>query len=406
MLHHLAPSRRQLSEHDPIFTLDREAGRLREEGRDVLNATAGVLQDDGGGLVVLDAARELWTGLTPADVAPYHPLLGQHAFVEAMARRLWPGMERVSLGCATPGGTGALITSLLTFLEPGMALLAAAPHWGPYGRLASIHGLTLRTAPFPGPGQPLDEVAWEEAISGILEHQGRLLLWLNDPCHNPTGWTLEPDQRAGLLGLLRRYGALSPVTVILDCPYLDYTRDPRGAAEALEDYARLGEERTVLVGAALSISKALTLYGARGGALALPWFPSSQRALLQETMEATCMGNLGIPPRLPQSLMLRLEREGRIQERLVEEHRHWSDVLECRATALGEALKGLGLPGVIWKGGFFTLIPAADPVGLSMALKALGVYAVPQAGGLRVGLCGLPAAQAPRFARALKAALA
>jgi aspartate/tyrosine/aromatic aminotransferase len=232
--------------------------------------------------------------------------------------------------------------------------------------------------------------------------QGRVLLWLNDPCHNPTGRSLSPDDRAALAGLLREASALGPITLLLDFAYLDYTREPGAVAAALSDYGALGAEGSVLVGASLSLSKSMTLYGGRCGALAFPW---SVDPALQAALTQSCRGTWSNCAKAPQALLLRLEKDGKAQARLAAEHRHWSDVLAARASALDEALAAEGMAALHWTGGFFVCVPVADPDGACIRMKGDGVFTVPLPEGLRVGLCGMRAAEAPRFAQTLRRVL-
>jgi aspartate/tyrosine/aromatic aminotransferase len=299
-------------------------------------------------------------------------------------------------GCATPGGSGALALSLRNLLEPGMTVLGAGPFWGPYAVLAAENGCRLASAPFPLAGAPLDLDAWELKARALMASQGRLLVWLNDPCHNPTGRSLGRGDRDGLLAMLRELSRLGPVSLILDCAYVDYTPDPAHVREALDHYRELGEEGRVLVGASLSMSKAFTLYGARGGALVFPWCRDEE---LQAALAASCRGLFSNCPRAAQSLLLRLERDGKRQERLAREHRHWSEILEVRALALDEALRSRGLPGAPWMGGFFVTLPVVDPPLAAARLRERGTFLVPVAKGLRVGICGLPAEDAGLLAQ-------
>jgi len=237
----------------------------------------------------------------------------------------------------------------------------------------------------------------------LMEAQGRLLVWLNDPCHNPTGHSFTQADREALMTILRDLARRGPVTLLLDCAYLDYTADPTHVREALDHYAAFAREGTVLVGAALSVSKSLTLYGARAGALVFPWTPDRD---LQAALTVSCRGTFSTSNRAPQILVTRLARDGKAQELLSAEHRHWSDVLFARAHAFDEALKAQGLPGAPWTGGFFVTVRTPDAKRLDQRLRQSGVYGVPLDGGLRVGLCGLKTSEAPRFAEALREAFA
>lgn len=402
MLAQLLPSRQHFPGDDPIFALNAEANARRAQGEAVINATVGALLDDAGALVVLNTVMDLYQQLGPMEVAPYAPIAGDPAYLKALVQRHWPKAEGFGTGCATPGGSGALALSIRNLLEPGQTVLSLAPYWGPYDTICAENGASLATLPIPDPGHVLDEAAWRSTLESVMDRQGRLLLWWNDPCHNPTGRSASPMGRATLFRLLREQAAKGPVTLLLDLAYLDYTAEPAAVSEALEDYARFAAEGPVLVGAALSLSKALTLYGARGGALVFPW---TRDAALQAALTMSCRGLFSNCPKAPQSLLLRLMKDGKAQARLAAEHAHWSQVLEARAHALSDALRGEKLQGVAWQGGFFVTLKAADPQGVAARLRDRGVFVVPMKEGLRVGVCGLRASDAARFAGAFREAL-
>ncbi len=403
MLEQLIPSRRQFDGADPIFTMNAAAQKAAAAGASVINATMGALLDDDGKFVVLDSVMALYGQLTPMEIAPYAPIAGDPRFLLALTQRHWPDLTSYGMGVATPGGTGALALSLKNLLEPGMTLLTAAPYWSPYATLAIENRVALDTVPYPQAGESLDLDAWRATAERILRAQGRLLLWLNDPCHNPTGRSLSTADRRALMAMLRELSAHGPVTLLLDFAYLDYARDPHTVTEALADYRALGEEGRVLVGACLSLSKAFTLYGARAGALVFPW--CTERALF-EALSTSCRGTYSNCARAPMSLLLRMQADAAAQAALAAEHAHWRTVLATRADALDAALRAEGLDGAAWDAGFFVTLPADDAPALAERLTREGVFVVPMHGGIRVGVCGVRAADAPRFAAALRASRA
>lgn len=402
MLDQLIPTRQAFPADDPIFALNAEATARKAKGESVINATVGALLDDEGRLVVLDTIMEAYRQLTPMEVAPYAPIAGDAAFLTALVKRHWPDRADFGAACATPGGSGALALSIRNLLEPGQAVLTLAPYWGPYATITAENGARLETLPLPEPGHALDEAAWREAVLGLMARQGRLLLWWNDPCHNPTGRSASAAGRETLFRLLREAASQGPVTLLLDLAYLDYTAEPHAVREALDDYARFAQEGSVLVGAALSLSKAFTLYGARAGALAFPW---TKDAALQAALAMSCRGLFSNSPKAPQSLLVKLAKDPAALDRLAAEHARWSQVLTARAHALDRALREEKLQGVAWQGGFFVTLRVDQPQQVCARLKDHGVFVVPMPEGLRVGLCGLREADAPHFARAFAAAL-
>lgn len=402
MLQHLLPSRRDFPADDPIFALNTEAQNRAAQGESIINATVGALLDDNGQMVILDTVMELWRELSPKEIAPYAPISGDPAYLTAMVQRYWPELGHFGTGCATPGGSGALALSLRNFLEPGQSVLTLAPYWGPYDTIAQEYGSRVESFPIPEPGHAIDALALMEKVRQIMEKQGRLLIWLNDPCHNPTGRSTSPAGRAAIMDVLRELNHLGPITLLLDLAYLEYAADSAGVMEAMQDYARFAMEGEVLVGASLSVSKALTLYGARTGALVFPW---TRDASLQAALAMSCRGIFSNSPRAPQSLVVRLAKDGKAQARLADEHRHWSEKLNARAQALSDALRMEKLPGIPWQGGFFVTLSSEEPLEEAKRLKERGVFVVPMPKGLRVGLCGLRVQDVPIFALAYKESL-
>ncbi|WP_434479391.1 pyridoxal phosphate-dependent aminotransferase [Gemmatimonas sp.] len=372
-------------------------------GASVINATIGALYDDQGKLVVLDTVMEQWKQLTSAEIAPYAPIGGDPAFLLNLAQRHWPSLTSLGAGVATPGGSGALALTLKNLLERGNTVLTAAPYWGPYSTLAIEAGQTLTTVPYPDVHTGLDLGAWEAACRDILDAQGRLLLWLNDPCHNPTGRSFSKADRTALMDVLRDVASQGPVTLVLDLAYLDYARNPQEVREALDEYAAFAAEGNVLVGACLSLSKAYTLYGARAGALVFPW--TNDKAL-QGALITSCRGTWSNCARAPMSVLNRISKDGALQASLEQEHAQWRTLLAERATAVDAALKAEGFPGAAYDGGFFvTLDGGANPSATCERMQAHDVFVVPMPEGLRVGICAMKAADAGKFAGAYAAAM-
>lgn len=402
MLEQLVPSRRDFDGTDVIFQMHGAALKRAAAGFPVINATIGALMDDSGKIVIHEAVMEQYQLLTPEEVAPYAPIAGDPAYLLALTQRHWPALPSYGVGVATPGGSGALALSLKNLLEPGQRLLTVAPFWGPYATLALENKVILDTVPYPAAGAPLDIGAWRAKCEEILREQGRLLLWLNDPCHNPTGRSLSASDRRAVLAMLNEVASLGAVTLLLDLAYLDYARDPASVREAMDDYQACGETGTILVAASLSLSKSFTLYGARAGALVFPW---STDIALQSALAISCRGTYSNCARAPMSVVLRMTRDQNGEAKLASEHAKWRGVLTERANALDAALRAEGEPGATWYGGFFVTLDVNDGFAVAERLKALDVFVVPMKSGLRVGICAMRASDVPRFAAAYRQAL-
>ncbi|MDF1699912.1 MAG: aminotransferase class I/II-fold pyridoxal phosphate-dependent enzyme, partial [Planctomycetota bacterium] len=219
---HLISSRLGRSGQDPIFALDAEARARKARGDDILNGTLGALLDDEGALAVLPTAAQAIRDVPAVEWASYAPISGLPAFLEAVVQDVFgtrPALAAQSIAVATPGGSGALRHAIASFLEPGQTLLTPSFYWGPYETLAEENERRLTTFPMFAGQDALDLAALESALERVLAEQGRALLILNDPCNNPSGYSMSAEDWRGVRDIVARHAAAGPITLEHDNAY-------------------------------------------------------------------------------------------------------------------------------------------------------------------------------------------
>lgn len=356
--------------------------------------------DETGRRYVPDFLWEAWRNLEPDEILPEPCEGGDPRFLAFLVQRAWPALQGIGTTVATAGSRAALTLSARVLLEAGMRVLAPAPFSPDLIEAASLARIGIATAPLPAPGSPLDREAWTEALRTLAVSQGRILLWLPDPCHEPTGTALSPEARCGLMDLLAHEARTLPVSVILVGRAWDFAAQPEETRAALGEYARVAQEGGLRFGAALSLSRTLFSPDLRAGALTFPW---CRDEAFRTALLAASGGPLACP-RAPQSLALRLRTDGKLQAHLDDELRHWSQVFAHRAASLREALAPMGLPLPVWSGGFEQFLPGFNAPALFQALEEAGFHVGPHPEGLRINLGGLPVGEIPRFVQALETA--
>src|SRR5450755_1265661 len=228
---HLIPSHQGRPADDPIFALNREATLRRQKGESIVNATVGALLDDDGKLAILPTAARAVHEVSPVEWATYAPIAGTPEFLRAVTEDLLggePTLKRTAVAVATPGGSGALRHAIGNFLEPGQAMLTTSWFWGPYQTLCDESDRKLETFETFRSDGGLDVAALDAALGRQLATQKRALLFLNDPCHNPTGYSMTDDEWRAVVERIAARAAEGPVTLLVDCAYFLYgARDPR-----------------------------------------------------------------------------------------------------------------------------------------------------------------------------------
>jgi aromatic-amino-acid transaminase len=399
-MHHLIPARQGRSGQDLIFALNAEASARTRTGEDVVNGTLGALMNDDGTLAVLPAVTRTLAAVPPAEWAAYAPITGAPGFVDAVVADTFstaPGLARATTGAATPGGTGALRLALTNYLEAGQALLTTSFFWGPYLTLCEEHDRRLETfRMFDAQGR-LDLGALEAKVEALLASQGRVLLFLNDPCHNPTGYSLWPEEWAALAGLLGRYAG-RPVTLLVDMAYWLYgAGEPRAFLAAL---APLVGQVGLLF--AWSASKSFTHYGLRVGAL-LACTGDAERAATEAALSFSCRGTWSNCNRGGMWAVTRLLVDPGLRQQADAERLALKGLLRARVQAFNDAAQARGLRYPRYEGGFFVTVFHPEAEAQAAAMRERGVYVVPQKGGLRVALCSVAERHVPRLVEALAA---
>jgi aromatic-amino-acid transaminase len=399
----LIEGRGELRGDDPIFALNAEAVRRREAGEDVVNSTLGTLLGDDEHLATIPAVAEAYRRIPIERGAGYAPIAGPRVFLEAVVQDLLGRSElaRSAVAVATPGGTGALALAVNCFLEPGQSLLTTAYFWSPYQTIAEQSGRALETFPMFTRASGFDVEALEHGLERAERRQGRALLFLNTPCHNPTGYSLDEHDWRALAGVLARASERQRLTVLLDLAYARYgSGDPRAWVRHLEPL--LG--RLTLL-AAWSASKAFTQYGARVGACVALEGEPGERERVRAAMGAYCRGTWSNCNHLGMLAVSECLRDAELAARVEHERAGLRGLLADRALAFTRLAAGASLAHPRYEGGFFVTVFAADSERVAERMRARGVFLVPVPGAVRVAICSTPARALPRLVDALRDAL-
>ncbi|MBI2372914.1 MAG: aminotransferase class I/II-fold pyridoxal phosphate-dependent enzyme [Deltaproteobacteria bacterium] len=398
---HLVQSRRGRPGDDPIFALNAEANARKAKGEDIVNGTLGALLDDEGRLAVLPSAARAVRETASDEWAPYAPIAGPPAFLSAVIADVVGASKELvpaAIAVATPGGSGALRHAIATFLEPGQALLTTSFHWGPYGTIAAENERRISTFRMFDHEGRFDVRALDAKLGELMEAQGRALLILNDPCNNPTGYSMSHADWARTVEIVERYSAKAPVTVLIDSAYSAFGPE-RGIEGPLAALAPVMDRALVTV--AWSASKTFTHYGLRVGALVAFGSSAEDRQELLSALAFACRGTWSNCNRGGIAAITRLLVDPSLRAAVAAERDSLLRLLGERVAAFNTEASKAGLSYPLYQGGYFVTVFVDDAEGAAKRMRDEGVYVVPIAGGLRVGLCALRAADVERTVGAI-----
>ena len=399
----LIESRRERPGNDPIFALNAEAKARATAGEPVINATIGALLHDDGSLAVMPSVVEAIGKLEPTTRAGYAPIAGRPDFRAAVIRDLLEPCNLVDsgVGVATPGGTGALRMAIDNFLEPGQTIITSSYFWGPYRRLAAESGRQLTTFTMFDERRRMDAAALDQTLGECLKQQPRALLFLNTPCHNPTGYSMDQQEWDEVVAVIARHGAKHPISVLLDVAYGYY--QPAGFQLCLENLAKLKEHALVLF--AWSASKSFLQYGLRVGSLVAVTDDDDERTRINNALTFSCRGiwsncNAGGMAAITQVLT-----HPELRQRAADERAELANMLSRRVERWNNLAGAAGLNFPRYDGGFFTTVFCQEPKLVAEALRAKGIYVVPVSGAVRIAMCAIGEEKIAPIVDALQQAL-
>lgn len=395
----LIPSRTARPGDDPIFTLNTEARARSRAGESILNATVGALLDDEGKLAVLPTVAKAMREVPPEVTAGYAPIGGSAEFLRGVVDDLLAGRSArdQAVAVATPGGTGALRHAIANFVEASQSVLTTSYYWGPYKTLCEEADRHITTFRMFDEEARLDHEDLDRRLGNLMESQGRALVILNSPCHNPTGYSFDEREWAGVAEVLSARAKQGPVAVQLDVAYARY-----GAGLSTMLDAMLPLAKDVLVLFAWSASKTFLEYGARVGACVAVVPDPDERTRIHNALVYSCRGTWSNCNAGGMAAIARVVSDPELRAKVDAERDALRLLLDRRVARWNELAGPAGLRYPRYDGGFFTTVFCDDAHDVAAALRRDGIFVVPQTGALRVALCSVAERDVERLVRGLR----
>jgi len=399
----------KLRAEDKIFAASREASNAALQfGKDkVVNATVGSIMDEDEKLAVFPTVIKTLKNLPDTEFAAYAPILGTPDYLEAAIQAIFMDYrpEGYINAAATPGGSGALRQTIWNYSDIGDTILTSDWFWGPYRTLAEENLRKLSTFSFFDDKKIFNLHSFEMKVSELLDRQDSLVILLNSPAHNPTGYGLSYEEWEQVIGMIKRAAAdgSKHITLLCDIAYIDYAGKASETRKFMSLFSGLPSNFLVIV--AFSISKSLTMYGLRTGAAACI---SSNKDVAEEfsgVFEASNRGTWSNGTRCGMKLLTTIMNDKELLHKVDTEREELRKLLEKRAETFMEEAKSVKLDTCPYKAGFFVTIPAIQSEESCKLLKKDNIFAVPISRGVRFAICSVPLYKIKGIAEKMKKAI-
>ena len=199
---------------------------IAEHGEErVVNATIGAVMDDAGKLAHLPTVERVFRSLPVEDYIAYAPISGLPEYLEAAIDITFAGNRPAGyLGAiATAGGTGALRTAVDNYVEKGDQVLTSDWFWGTYNVICQELGSSVTNFQLFDEMNHFNHTAFSASVDALLKKQESLLIILNTPAHNPTGYSLSSEDWDHVLDCVKKHAAAGKkIHLLVDIAYLDF----------------------------------------------------------------------------------------------------------------------------------------------------------------------------------------
>ncbi len=238
-----------------------------------------------------------------------------------------------------------------------------------------------------------------EKVEELVSAQGSLVILLNTPAHNPTGYSLTDEDWKGVVDVLTKASAKGKITLFVDIAYIDFAGDEEEYRSFFPILETLPESVLAIIG--YSASKTLTIYGMRCGAMICLAKTPEIAAEFKQVTEFSSRGTWSNCVRSAQTLLAKIVDSPELLAKVGAEREGYRNMLIQRGKAFEKALREEGLENVPFDAGFFTCVPAEDPEAVSNALEEQGIFTVPLGKGVRVSVASISEEKCVKTAKAI-----
>lgn len=392
---------------DKIFTVVSNATQAKAAyGRDqVVNGAPGTFLDETETIFCLPTVETVYRSIPMNEVVAYSPLEGAPDFLEAAVQHVFRDFRPAAhiKAVATPGGTGALHNIVANYTSVGDAVLSSEWCWGPYKSIAEDALRRFETfSLFAGDKFNLAEM--EEKMAALLATQERLVVVLNTPSHNPTGYSMTNEEWKAVLESSKKLAVPGRFIILaIDVAYLDYTEDQQASRSFFPLLADLPENVLPII--CFSMSKSFTLYGQRVGAMIGVSRSEHIADEFFKTNQITCRASWSSINRGASKVLAAIYAKPELIRKSDEERAAALAIIRSRAALFSSEAKTAGLEFLPYRSGFFLTIPSQRPEEVCQVLNKANIFLVPLAKGIRISVCAIPTSKISGLAVKIKQAI-
>lgn len=387
---------------DGILALSALAASSKKEDPSVINATVGMMMDENGKFVEYETIKNIVKNLSPEDKYAYAQSNGGNNYANNVEKLIFgPFLGEICKNnklatVATPGGSGAISLVLQNYLEENNFVLLPSSMWEPYIQFVKERRLKYLTYNLYK-NHKLDIESIKQTIEKVNDE--KLVIVINDPCHNPTGFTMNSSDYDNLIEMLN--GVNKKIIILFDISYIDYATNL--GIDTRRNFLKLEKlNSNILVTFAFSGSKTFGLYGLRIGACTVLTKSEEELELFKQAADYSARATWSSPSKYGISIINNVASSENINNAFKNELKYYTDILNVRAKNFISESKKYNLPLSEYHSGFFIKVYSDNPILLAKKLIYNKVFVVPLQDSIRIALSAINSSEAKKLPEIIK----
>lgn len=389
-----------------ILAMASKAKAAKKADNSVINATVGMLKNEDGNLYEFQSVVSAISSLTEEEKIAYANSSGRPSYTEAVLYSLFGKyLDDIKKECyldclPTPGGSGGLNLTFTNYVDRGETVLLPNHMWENYLSYGIEMGFNSGTYSLFNKDGLFDIDDLNNKVNQIKKTQKKILITINDPCENPTGFCMKEKDYDALLDISKNNPDTNFI-YLMDVAYFDfYNVDPDIIRSRYAKFKDMPSNALTLF--VFSGSKSFGLYGLRIGALVCLTKDKEEADTFNRVNTFSCRAKWSSASTLGMSLIEKMVLHNDYRESYEEEIKYVCSMLENRSIAFLKSAKEEGLETLPYEKGFFICVPCKDPEKTMNELHQDGVYVIATHSALRIALCSINKEEASRLPRIIK----
>ncbi|MDR0831477.1 MAG: pyridoxal phosphate-dependent aminotransferase [Bacillales bacterium] len=345
----------------------------QDNSPDKINGSIGSLYDENNSLVAFHSFYYNFRQLSNIQMAPYSSPRGIPEFIDAIGLNLFAGFVKYYNGFVTPGSTLALYMAISNFVKEGDFVLIPDIAWSTYETIIQESHAQVKTYEMfqNNEGTFIDLI---KQIKELSQSQKQIVIIINSPGHNPTGFSYSTVQWLELIAFLNTIK--ENIILINDVAYIDYAYS--STSKKYFKYFEASNDNIVPI-VTYSCSKSFSIYGLRLGVLfVIKRNNELINAFIRSAQGIYSASNTGAQLALIETLK---------KEQYKKERKEYINLLSRRKDLFITKANELNIPYYPHNEGFFITVPLKNKIiEINNYLIKNHIYLVVIKQGLRIAL--------------------